>query len=682
MRKTLFIVTVMSLLSQGNYAQNTPQQKIDSLLIKLGNSKEDSNKVSVYCDIMLQYVYYKSAEGLTYEQPALALAEKLNWTFGIAKVKDRAGRIRWRLGKFDDALKNHFTAYKLYSQEGRISEAVYVLVSIGQDYLDNSKYPEAETWLLKAVKAAKENDLKVQLADAYDKLIYLYYIQGNFAEGTKTSYKYLAVVEEIGTDLGRIAHGHYMLGMNSKEMGNSADAIKHFKLGLQMAAQTGRKPLEAGFHNSLSEAYLESGNLAEALKYNTTALEIAKEIKDMPFLAATYSGRGNVYVSLGDSKKAIENYLLAESLFKKLDSKPDLALLYASMGTCYTRLKNYNEAKKIFDKAGMLYTEIGSNQHSKIGYYNGLRSLDSATGNWKSAYEHYGQYVALKDSSFNRESLKKMVASQMQFESDKKDAIAKATQEKKDLLVQGKITRQRNILISAFAMLAMVLLFSVVVFRQRNKIAKEKQRSDLLLQDKELLLKEIHHRVKNNLEIVSSLLALQSAQIDDQNTKDAMLEGQNRVQSIGIVHQKLYHGTNLGAIEMKDYFINLGESIIDSFGAEKRVTIECNMNELDVDIDTAVPLGLIVNELLTNTLKYAFPSGQNGKVLIKLEKRNDGVLQLEISDNGVGKSGVTHGSGFGGQLVSLLTQQLSGSMREEIKDGTHIYFEFRTGKAA
>ena len=133
---------------------------------------------------------------------------------------------------------------------------------------------------------------------------------------------------------------------------------------------------------------------------------------------------------------------------------------------------------------------------------------------------------------------------------------------------------------------------------------------------------------------------------------------------------------------MKDYFINLSESILDSFGAEKRVTIECAMEQLDVDIDTAVPLGLIVNELLTNTLKYAFPEGQAGKVQIKLHKQKDGMLQLEVSDNGVGKSGIIHGTGFGGQLVALLTQQLGGTMREEIANGTKIYFEFKTSKAA
>ena len=228
-------------------------------------------------------------------------------------------------------------------------------------------------------------------------------------------------------------------------------------------------------------------------------------------------------------------------------------------------------------------------------------------------------------------------------------------------------------------LLIVFLVFGYISYRNRitsNRLLAAKNAEN------ELLLKEIHHRVKNNLEVVSSLLALQSAQSDDVNTRDAMQESQNRVQSIGIVHQKLYQGSNLGAIEMKDYFLNLSESILDTFGADKKVHIECAMEKLDLDIDTAVPLGLIVNELITNTLKYAFPQGSNGKVLIKLEKSKDGALHLEVSDNGVGKSGKITGTGFGGQLVSLLTRQLGGSMREETKNGTSVFFDFKMDKVA
>jgi len=133
---------------------------------------------------------------------------------------------------------------------------------------------------------------------------------------------------------------------------------------------------------------------------------------------------------------------------------------------------------------------------------------------------------------------------------------------------------------------------------------------------------------------------------------------------------------------MKDYFLNLGESILDSFGAEKKVSIELAMEKLNVDIDTAVPLGLIVNELLTNALKYAFPGNRQGLMKIKLEKQTGGVLHLEVSDNGVGKSGFTKGSGFGSQLISLLTKQLNGSMKEAINNGTAVSFDFKMEKAA
>ena len=256
---------------------------------------------------------------------------------------------------------------------------------------------------------------------------------------------------------------------------------------------------------------------------------------------------------------------------------------------------------------------------------------------------------------------------------------------------------------TAVGLLVSTLVISFVLYRNN----RNKQKANLALKDKndkiettvselnatqtslvarnaenELLLKEIHHRVKNNLEVVSSLLALQSNQLDDASARDAMHEGQNRVQSIGIVHQKLYQGVNLGAIEMKDYFINLSDSILDSFGAQKRVQVECAMEALNVDVDTAVPLGLIVNELLTNTIKYAFPDGRSGKVQITLAQAADGHLQMQVSDNGVGKSGSISGTGFGGQLIALLTQQLEGTMKEENNNGTHIFFEFKPVKAA
>ena len=308
------------------------------------------------------------------------------------------------------------------------------------------------------------------------------------------------------------------------------------------------------------------------------------------------------------------------------------------------------------------------------------------------AYEFLKISTAAKDTVTNTEKSKQV----KQLEIKEKQRID-------DLNLADVYAKNQLRFNTAIALLVSALVISFILYRNN----RNKQKVNLSLKDKndkiektlaelnatqtslvarnaenELLLKEIHHRVKNNLEVVSSLLALQSNQVEDADTKEAMQEGQNRVQSIGIVHQKLYQGKDLGAIEMKDYFINLSESILDSFGAHKRVQVECAMEALNVDVDTAVPLGLIVNELLTNTIKYAFPDGRSGKVQIKLTQTANGNLHMQVSDNGVGKSGTISGTGFGGQLISLLTQQLDGTMTEENNNGTHIFFEFVPVKAA
>lgn len=202
--------------------------------------------------------------------------------------------------------------------------------------------------------------------------------------------------------------------------------------------------------------------------------------------------------------------------------------------------------------------------------------------------------------------------------------------------------------------------------------------------ENELLLKEIHHRVKNNLEVVSSLLALQSAKIDDPEIQDAMLASQNRVQSMGILHQKLYQSEHLAFIEMKNYFQNLCENILDSYNETDRINVDIDMNEVGLDVDTAVPVGLIVNELLTNSLKYAFPNGKKGTIKLSLENLDKDNLSLKISDNGIGKSlnMPAKGTGFGTQLVNLLTRQIDGYLQENNDNGTIISISFKRQKAA
>jgi two-component sensor histidine kinase len=681
MKKFFSIITVLFFFRHPAFSQTRYQAQIDSLKSALTNAKEDSIKLNSIVSMLAIYERYKPEEGLTYRQEALGIANRINQKISIARVKDKIGRLYWNTGKFNEALKYHFDALAIYNEAGDKYARNHLLVEIGQDYLNDTRFDEAGKYLLEALKQSEESGDKRNMVRTYDKLIALYKNVGNFTEASKATYANLKVSEEVGDKI-EIAHAATLVAENFQMQGNNAEALKYFWQSLQLSIALKDEAEQASDYSSMGDIYLSMGNYAEAENNYKAGIKVADKMENS-FGTLTFlcRGMGNLYREEGKYPLALAYLLKSADELRPIASNHTLASLYSEIGIVYTKLNKYDLANKYFDSSMALCKKLDTKVPLE-SYFSGKQLLDSATGNWKDAYEHYKQYAIIKDSTFNKETLRKMVTSQMQYENEKSEANIKSEQEKKDIVAQEEIKRQRNIKNSSFAVLALVLLFSIVVYRQRNKIAGEKKRSDQLVQDKELLLREIHHRVKNNLEVVSSLLALQSAQIDDPNTKEAMQEGQNRVHSIGIVHQKLYQGENLGHIEMKDYFINLSESVLDSFGAEKRVTVECAMDQLDVDIDTAVPLGLIVNELLTNTLKYAFPEGQKGEVRIKLQKQIDGALHLEVSDNGIGKSGLTHGTGFGGQLISLLTQQLNGSMKEEIKNGTSIYFEFKPIKAA
>ena len=353
---------------------------------------------------------------------------------------------------------------------------------------------------------------------------------------------------------------------------------------------------------------------------------------------------------------------------------------YGLLADLYLRNKQYdlaiNNYKK--SKAGYLFLK---NRYASENMSQYLGEAYKQKGDLPNSLMYFKQYF---DQS-------------LIFEKEKNERGLRENELQINLLTQEKKLdyKQNQQIIFVVVLLIVIILLAL---SYRNYSLKQKSNKELaslnsdlenknLLLDKknaenELLLKEIHHRVKNNLEVVTSLLALQSEQIDDPKTKEAITEGQSRVNSIGIVHQKLYQGTNLGTIEMKDYFLSLTESILDSFGVEERIDLIIVMEKLDLDIDTAIPLGLIINELLTNSIKYAFPKGEKGIITIKLEKQNNHILHLEVTDNGVGKSGIIQGSGFGGQLISLLTQQLNGAIEERIQNGTTVIFDFKLAYSA
>tara|TARA_R110000850_G_scaffold147130_1_gene269304 strand:- start:15029 stop:17041 length:2013 start_codon:yes stop_codon:yes gene_type:complete len=337
--------------------------------------------------------------------------------------------------------------------------------------------------------------------------------------------------------------------------------------------------------------------------------------------------------------------------------------------------KNFNAALVNYRKAYELYQAMNDEYYSNA-LLKSMSDTHKEMGDFENALAYQEQYYTETLQTEKEKNQRSLRENELQLGLNAQEKSLSQKQNQQTLLL----------ILLGLSILTLALFYRNFRLKQTSNLKLGLANKELNIKNKqnELLLKEIHHRVKNNLELVKSLISLQSAQLEDSATKDAMMASQNRVQSMGIIHQKLYQGENLGSIEMKDYFLNLGEGILDTFNAEDKVKIECAMDNLELDVDTAVPIGLIVNELLTNALKYAFPENRNGTIQISLSQASPETLSLKVIDNGVGKNtGVApKGTGFGSQLIQLLTQQLNGTMTENGENGTMVAFNFKIKTAA
>lgn len=204
------------------------------------------------------------------------------------------------------------------------------------------------------------------------------------------------------------------------------------------------------------------------------------------------------------------------------------------------------------------------------------------------------------------------------------------------------------------------------------------------LQEKEALLREIHHRVKNNMQIVSSLLLLQTQNIKDQKYINIFNDSNNRILSIALIHEKLYQSKNFESVDVKDYIHELASNLLNSYGRTGNIKLEIDVENITLDINNSVPCGLIINELLMNSLKYAFPNGRQGTIKITFKQKDNNMLQLTISDDGVGfpkDLDIRNTESLGLRLVSNLAEsQLHDEIILNRDSGTEFQINFRQKK--
>jgi len=662
----------------------------DSLLKALSRFGEDTNKVKLLSKISTVFKKnYQYDSAIFYTNRSLDLAKKINYKKYIASNYGSLGIIYTNQGNYNEALNYHKKAL------------------------------------------TERQKLKDNLATSYsyNNVGDVYYLQGNYSEALINHFKSLHLKEEL-KESASIADSYNNIGSVYNAEKKHEESLKYHFLSLKIRQELNDKNGIAMSYNNIAINYNSLSNYTDAIKYHLLSLKIYQELANKKGSALTYGNIGNSYYYMKDYTKALEYYENSLKIRQEIADKKGIASCYHNIANVNIKLKNFTEAKKYLDLDLKLQTEMNSLDNIKDSY-NSYVMLYTAEENYKEAFNAYQKYIQYRDSIFNFENDKKSTRAQIQYEFDKQQSINETEFEKQKILSRAEIEKQQYLLeknqqsylileqedklkslnltksklelnqnkAESLAMqqaakkdseqkqliikfiIGIVFLMCVVLFLIIRSLLINKKKNAIIAQnldEKEILLKEIHHRVKNNLQVISSLLNLQSRYIKDAGALDAIKESKERINAISLLHKEIYQNDVLKHINSKDYFTNLALNLQNTFDPEKKVQLDLSIEEVFLDIDTLIPLGLMVNELFTNCYKYGTDS-LNAVIWFSL-RISDGIITLNIKDNGKGfKEGIeneeTNSLGF--KLISLFSKKIKAEVNYKNDPGASVTLTFK-----
>lgn len=540
--------------------------------------------------------------------------------------------------------------------------AVYDL--LGLAYRSTGELSTALDYQLRAIKDIEAiGDTTQSLSTAYNGLGMMYYEMETFEKSINAYNKALAIAEKLKDT----ASMQYITG----NLANSYIRLKNGDAALRVLKREERSFPPAGVRPrilltvAMVHAYLAEDKVDEARPYVARIVEAEKtmdrnDIGRFQLLTATSSF---YYVSKQYEK---------------------------TIGEC-------EEVCYITKKYNMLGPEA---RNYRLWY-----KADSARGDLAAAIRHFQLYKFYSDSLFSVRKTSQINQLQVKFDTEKKDQDLQLKQKSIELLTRDSQLQKaelrrarvtRNVIIFGAVMLVIVLLlgYNRYQLRLRSNRQLKVQQDEInqqnlslqalissqhkLLEEKEWLVKEIHHRVKNNLQIVMSLLNTQAAFLDDKDALNAIRESRFRMQAISLIHHKLYQSENMALIDINVYIHELIHFLQDGFTNASRIRFDMQIAPVKLDVSQAVPIGLILNEAITNAIKYAFTD--NGTILISLKFTGRNQLTLVIADNGKGfainaVTGVRKSMGL--MLMHTLSEQLDGTLDIQSENGVVITVKFR-----
>lgn len=680
-------------------------------LFKPGNKAEDLKNAKTYIDeailvsnqlkikkwqheslLLLGKYYYQAnnqAEGNKYFIQVINECRKQNDKLGLAQALDAYGTLLFNLDPQKEKILEE--AVSLYASLGMEEKRIENYMKITTIYFWGGKINEAKKRLYQNLADLRKiNFTHQQFAETTITFIELG--QHNIPTALYYALKSVKRMEaEKDYTFGDIFYTR--LGDVYNTYGHNEEALELYKKSIKI----GQKTLDTGtwyksFLSAVAALSIKKKD-EEALAYiNTVTADYPpKSIFDKMLLAYA---RANCYGSL-------KKYDLAEKYFIEMDSYArqlnapetfrEVTHCYASMAYFYSFINNAQKAKFYADKVFALSKIHKKPYNSEIFQYS-LYKIDSLNGNYLGALEHYRNVKKLSDSTSGINKNKQIDELKIDYETASKEQKIKLLNDQDKLqkseLQKSKLLNSVSIWSLILLLVIIGLLFNRYRLKQRNHAKLEIKEREInqkninlkhLLDEKEWLLKEIHHRVKNNLQTVISLLNSQSAYLENDMALSAIKNSQHRIHSMSLIHQKLYNSENISTINMPNYIKELVEYLRESFSLGQRIRFEVKVDSLELDVAHAVPLGLILNEAITNSIKYAFPEDRTGMIYITLETIGENQYVLTISDNGIGfdtNLSTKKANSFGMSLIKGLTDDLDGKLTMENNNGTILKIEF------
>ena len=401
-----------------------------------------------------------------------------------------------------------------------------------------------------------------------------------------------------------------------------------------------------------------------------------------PYLdAMAQSNLGNLYIRKGEFQKAIIYLNACVTYFKQEDMLTNYLLCLTYIIEASIGQDQSGHLEKVIEELKLNLPKV-QDLRTKSLVYSSLSDVYEFLGDYKQALMMKNQHFVYFDS------LKQEQREEAIYELEAKYQSELRRNELNELKMQSqqaeiKLATQKNKqVILILTSLVFLILIIVFILRSRNAsrhalvLQGKNEQIATALSEREILLKEIHHRVKNNLQVISSLLNLQVEELEEEAAA-AVRDGQYRVKSMALIHQKLYQENDLIGVRVGDYLESLIDELVDVFfGDSREIDVKVNAGSIKLDVDTLIPLGLIINELVTNSLKYAFEGVCQPILEVKITEV-ESVLHVYVRDNGVGmdSSRLEELNGFGWKMIRSLCRQLKATIAVKQDEGTSVYLQ-------